>query len=448
MNIRYAALRDGISASVSIPSTGFLGLKFNGRVPSQMSAKVFGRYPVSIIYIYCVDIMENADKMNLQIAYNMEAPKVMLSEMKTRLPSIIMSVVNAEKLNLQTTWNMEMPYEMMLRMKKQVPTVMEMVSDPAVRTYNTIYRHARSLEGSFEQAKEQGKVVFNRAVENLATVDPSNIMTTVTDKTIMILKKYQKRVGMVLDAVVKFLRDTQFTFPGYEERLSGLDIYQKLSAFVADVSEEAVEKIPKYFVNMFTTVLDYFKAIEFTIPGSNYIVSGREILDDLSLFLRKIQDQVIVTVRKLGNIQLEDIINKYTEFIQFTVEQSEKFLLTLKSQNVEKLSTFVTDVYTDAINSQVLADVAKQVEEARRIVMEYVEAVKAKLQSILADMSTEQLQADIQSWIDLMVKRINAFQNNVIRTLKEKSKNVEPFVRVGDRQMEIDIPIPFVAKSN
>ncbi|KAM6992474.1 apolipoprotein B-100-like [Tautogolabrus adspersus] len=405
---------EGLVVSMSTPAAGLIALQMQTKRPAQVKARLYGRYPS--------EPTTDIDILGLK-----------------------MSVVNAEKLNLQTTWNMEMPYEMMLRMKKQVPTVMKMVSDPAVRIYNTIYR---ILEGSFKQAEEQGRVMFNRAVENLATVDPSGIMTTVTDKTIMILKKYQKRVEMVLDAVVKFLRDTQFTFPGYEERLSGLDIYQKLSAFVADVSEEAVQKIPEYFATMFTTVLDYFKAIEFTMPGSNYIVSGREIIDDLSVFLRKIQDQVIVTVRKLGNIQLEDIINKYTEFMQFAIEQSEKFLLTLKSQNVEKLSTFVTDVYTDAINSQVLADVAKQVEEARRIVMEYVEAVKAKLESILADMSTEQLQADIQSWIDLMVKRINAFQNNVIRVLKEKTKNVEPFVRVGDRQMEVDIPIPFVAKSN
>lgn len=49
MNLRYAARRDGFSASVSTPSTGFLGFQFNGRVPSQMSARLYGRYPVSII---------------------------------------------------------------------------------------------------------------------------------------------------------------------------------------------------------------------------------------------------------------------------------------------------------------------------------------------------------------------------------------------------------------
>lgn len=359
-----------------------------------------------------------------------------------------MSVMNSEKLNLQTTWNMEIPYEMMLRLKKQVPIVMEVVSVPAVSTYKKMYRHARSLEGSFEHAREQGKVMFKKAFDNLAAVNPSNVMTTVTDKSILILKEYQKKVEIVLDAVVKFLRETKFQIPGYQQRLSGLEIYQKFSAFVADVSEEAVQKVPEYFASMFTAVLDYFKSIEFTLPGSNYVVRGREILDDLFVALRKVQDQVIVTVRKLGNVQLEDIMGKFSVFMQFTVEQSEKFLQTIKSQNVERFYTFVIDLYNDVINSHVLADVAKQVEEAQRIVMEYLKAVRAKLQNIFADMSTEQLQSDMQSWIDLLMKRVNAFHNTVVKILKEKSKNVEPFVRVGDRHMEVDIPLPFVAKFN
>lgn len=359
-----------------------------------------------------------------------------------------MSVVNSEKLNLQTTWNMEMPYEMMLRLKKQVPVVMEAVSVPAVRTYRKLYRSVRSLEPSFEQVKEDGKMMVKMAFDNLAAVRHSDFVTTVTEKTVSILKVYQKKVDMIMGAVVKFLRETQFQIPGYEQRMSGLEVYQKFTAFVADVSEEAVEKIPEYFTSMFTAALDYIKSIEFTLPGSNYVVRGREILGDMLVALKKIQNQVIVVVRKLGSIQLEDIMDKFNVFVQFTVEQTEEFLQTLKSQNVEEFYTFMSDMYDDVMSSQAMADVSKQVEEVKRIVMEYLEAMRAELQGLFEKMSMEQFQSDIQGWIDVLMKRVNAFQNNVIKTLKEKSKSVEPFVRVGDRQMEIDIPLPFVAKFN
>ncbi|TKS75533.1 Apolipoprotein B-100 [Collichthys lucidus] len=306
-----------------------------------------------------------------------------------------MSVMNSEKLNLQATWNMEMPYEMMLGLKKEVPRVVNVARE--------------------------------------------------ADKTTVILKGYQKKVEIIFDAVVKFLRDTTFQIPGYERRMSGLEIYQESSAFVAAVFEEAVEKIPEYFSSMFTAVLDYINAIEFTLPGSNHIVRGREILDDLLEALRKIQNQVIVTVRKLGDVKLEDVVSKLSACMQFTFEQSEKLLQTIKSQDVERLTTFVNDVYNDAINSRILADITKQVKAVQRIVITYLKSVQAKLETMFASVSTEQLQADIQSWINVMVKRVNAYHNNVIKTLKEKSKAVQPFVRVGDRQMEVDIPFPFAA---
>lgn len=359
-----------------------------------------------------------------------------------------MSVINFEKLNLQTTWNMEMPYEMMLRMKNQVPVVMETVYEPAVMTYRKLHRSVRSFEGSFEDVKESVKTVVDKAFDRLAAVRRSDFVATLTDNTISAFKVYQKKIEMIMGAVVKFLRETKFLIPGNAERLSGLEIYQRLTAFVADVSEEAIVKIPEYFTSMSTMVIDYIRSIEFTLPGSNYVVIGGEILDDLFVAMRKFQNQVIITVKKLSSLQLEDIINKFNAFMNFTVEQSERFFQILKSDNVEKFYIFVSDMYTDVMNSQAMADVSRQMIEFQRIVMEYFEAVRSKLENAFADMSTQQLQSDIQSWIDVLVKRLNAFQNNVIKTLKETSKSVQPFVRVADRQMDIDIPLPFVAKFN
>lgn len=354
-----------------------------------------------------------------------------------------MSVMESKKLNLQTTWNTEMPYEMMLQVKKQVPVVTKMVSEPSLVMYKKMRRHANILGDSFEEAKEQGKVMFKQAFDKLVTAKPSHVMTTVTENMITMAKFYQKRVETILNALVKFLRDTKFQLPGYEKKLSGLEIYQKSSTFVAEVSEKAVRIIPEYIAPVFRNVLDYVNAIEFTLPGSKYVIKGREILDDLFVASKKIQNQVIVTVRKIANIQLEDIISQYSAFVQFTTRQIEKLSQTLKSQNVDRFYAFVTDTYRQVINSPLLGQVAAQVGEVRKIVTEYLKAVSAKVYDILSDINTEQLQTDIQSQIDFLVKRANTFQNDTIKMLREKSKAVHPFVRVEERQVEIDIPLPF-----
>ncbi|KAM4600709.1 apolipoprotein B-100-like [Polymixia lowei] len=415
--------QEGLIVSVSSPSAGLVGLQVQTKRPAQVKGRLYGRYPSEPTND--VDIL-----------------------------AVKMSVMNFEKLSLQTSWNMEVPYEMMLGLKMKVPTIMstetfqEIVSNPISKTYNEITKLAGNFEGSFEQAKEQGKVMLKRASDNFAALDLAKVTARVSDSTILILREYQKNIRIILDAAIKFLRETKFQIPGYEEKMSGLEVYETLSTFVADVSGEAIVKIPEFFASNFETALDNFRSLEFTLPGSSYIVSGREILDDLLVALKKMQGQFIVITKKLGDIQLEDIIKKVSAFMHVTVEKTEDLLNSLKSQNVEKLSTWVRDVYTDTINSHVLADITKYVEQARRIVVEYINIVRAKFQEIFAETSIEQFHADIQSWIGSLVKRLNAFHNNVIGFLKENTKKIQPFVRVSDRQMDIDIPFPFIVKSN
>lgn len=47
VNVRYAARRDGISASVSTPTTGHLGFQLQGMIPSQINARLYSRFAVS-----------------------------------------------------------------------------------------------------------------------------------------------------------------------------------------------------------------------------------------------------------------------------------------------------------------------------------------------------------------------------------------------------------------
>ncbi|XP_029966918.1 apolipoprotein B-100-like [Salarias fasciatus] len=396
---------EGLVFSMFSPSAGQIALQMQTKSPAQVKARLYGYYPSEPTT--AIDIL-----------------------------GVKMSVMDSNKLNIQTTWNMEIPNDLMLTLKQEVPQITQVVSEITEGTIRLPIEITRMFV-------RNSQLTFRRSVKYLSELDLSDMMNTVADNAIAILKEYQRKVEIVLDAVVQFLRQTKFQIPGYEQKMSGLEVYQTVSGFVADVAEEAVQKIPEYFTSVFAGVLDYFQSIEFTLPGSNSIVSGREIVDDLSAAFRKIQDQIIVTVRNLGSIQLEDIFNKVSGFVQFVIEQSEKLVETLKSE--ERISNFLTDVYQDAMNSKVLGDVVKQIEDAYRVVLEYIKTVDAKVRNILSDMSIDQFKADIQSWIDTLIKRINAFQNNVIRTLKEKTKNVE-YVRVGDREVEVDIPLPIVAR--
>lgn len=46
VSFRFASRKDGITASVSSPSSGFLGVHLQRRSPSQLYGKLFSRYLV------------------------------------------------------------------------------------------------------------------------------------------------------------------------------------------------------------------------------------------------------------------------------------------------------------------------------------------------------------------------------------------------------------------
>merc|ERR1712168_19123 len=167
LTFRYAANGDGISASISTPSTDFIGLQFQARVPSQMNARLYSRYvthpeeDVDILVIRA-SAKEN-DKMNLQIAYNMEVPRDMLLGLKERLPSITSTLT-------------------MFADKYLMTSLVEDLKSALVKFVDEAY-NAPML---FDEQMGQLSILFRNTVV-----------------------QYQKLVQVFLDAAIKFLRETQ-----------------------------------------------------------------------------------------------------------------------------------------------------------------------------------------------------------------------------------------------
>ncbi|XP_068610219.1 apolipoprotein B-100-like [Brachionichthys hirsutus] len=404
---------DGLLFTMHSPSAGFLALEMQTKQPALAKARLYGRFP---------------------------------SEPKTDVDIVALklSVKNGESLNVQTTWNMEIPNEAMLKMKKVGPQVVELIIIYPLLVLDAIHRNKGIIQDSVEWAKERSKLMLISTFDNAAAVYSSDTVKTLTDSAIVTLKEYKKKVEIIFDAVVTFLRETRFQVPGYEHKLSGLQLYQKFSAFIADISEQVVQNIP--INSVFSEALYYFSSLEFVIPGSDFVVSGREMIDAFFEAINEIRYQAIATVRKLGEIQLEEILEKLSQFLQFTLEKSAKFLRTLKSVNRESLNAFENDLHGYVFDSPFTQEVLRRAEEVLRIIEKYHHAVSRKLTDMLP--RHKQLEKSIHSWIDFLVKRINAFLNDVTKTLQDITEHFQPYIKVGDRQVEVDVPLPFVAKRN
>ncbi|KAM7367783.1 hypothetical protein PAMP_014060 [Pampus punctatissimus] len=290
VNLRYAARRDSISASVSTPSTGFLGLQFNGRMPSQMSARVYGRYPstpeVDVDILVVRSSSRDADKMNLQFVYNMEAPKVMLSELKTRLP-FIMSTFTAFADKYQITRNME-------ELKHSVVNRMSEAFNAA------IYYDVQMSELS----------VFFR-------------------NTIV---QYQKTVQVFLDAAIKVLRETQFKLPGSEEMTTLPEVLKKLTSSIATMLDKILHIIYENMEVYYNSFVEKISSMKFRMPVGD-AVTGGQFLHQVKTAFKNIFDELVDFVKNMES--LDTMLVKMGDTLKAVVKKSEEFVDSIKSDYLD-----------------------------------------------------------------------------------------------------------------
>ncbi|XP_070704853.1 apolipoprotein Bb, tandem duplicate 1 [Pempheris klunzingeri] len=309
VSLRYAAQRDGISASVSTPTTGFLGIQFTGRVPSQMSARVYGRYssaPDADVDILVIrSFFKDADKMNLQIAYNMEAPKAMLSELKTIIPSIISSLtVFADK-----------------------------------------YQITRNMEELKNSVADQIREAYNAAINYDVQMSQLSIFYR------NIIVQYQKTVQVFLDAIIKILRETQFQLPGSDEMTTLPEVLKKLTSSIAAMLDVTIQSIYENMEVYYNTFVEKISSVKLRMPIGD-AVTGSQIFDQVKTGLKKIFDDLVDFVKNMES--LDTMLMKMGETLKAVVEKSQEFVDSVKSDYLDTVFININALYREfiiAVNS-------------------------------------------------------------------------------------------------
>ncbi|XP_059212565.1 apolipoprotein Bb, tandem duplicate 1 [Centropristis striata] len=312
-NLRYAARSDGISASVSTPTTGFVGLQFNGRVPSQMMARLYGRYPsapdADVEALVIRSSAKDADKMNLQIAYNMEVLKAVLSEIKLRLPSMISTFTNfADK------------YQITGKMEEMKNTVVNRISE----AYNVAINYDAQLS--------QLSIFFRN-----------------------IIVQYQQTVQVFLDAVVKVLRETQFKLPGSDEMTTLPEALKMLTSSIAAFLETTLHTIYDNTEVYYNAFVEMISSVKLRMPVGDAI-SGGQILDQVKRTYKYIFDELVDFVKNMES--LDTMLVKMGETLKAIVEKSQEFVDSVKSDYLDAVFVNINVLYVNFVT--VLKNVVDQ----------------------------------------------------------------------------------------
>ncbi|XP_051909562.1 apolipoprotein Bb, tandem duplicate 1 [Hippocampus zosterae] len=372
VNLRYAARRDVLSASLSAPSIGFLGLQLNGRVPSQLSGRVYGRYPsapeADVDIFVIKSSSKNANRMNLQITYNTEAPKIILSELKQRVPSIVSAFTE------------------FLR-KYQITSNMDKLKNVVVTRIGDVYNAAINYDVQMSQLS-----IFFR-------------------NTIV---QYQQNLQVIVDAIVKLLRETKFQLPGSDEMTTLPEVLKKMTDSIATTLDKNTKIMYQSMEIYYNSFVEKISTMKVSMPVGDAVTVG-QIFQNMKTYVRDIMNGLVAFVKNMES--LDTALVKMSETMSAVVGKTQQFVDSIKSDYLDQAFLRINDIY--------------------RNIVTLIKVIVDKISAL----DTEQLNNAYASIIDMFIQGVDQANATLSGWLTEASP--EARVKLTNGRLEIDLPFAF-----
>ncbi|XP_035465790.2 apolipoprotein B-100 isoform X2 [Scophthalmus maximus] len=411
VSFRFACRKDGITTSMSSPSSGFLGLHFQHRSPSQLYGKLFSRYlstPEKDTDVFTAKAMlKNSQKLLLQMSWNLDFLHDVIEGTKDRIPAMNNAMLKFINKYHTAHFGFDLNRGSM-KLKTKVSNVID-------RAYDEVPMSLSTLQSSIQNLGNQGKDMYREASDSLMLINMHDVKDRFAHAAQQVLKHSENQIIFLLDALTQFLSDTNFTVPGSEEKLSSLEMFYQARRTISKATDRAIQR----FTRLVREVSRYIREIEFTIPGTQVVVNGKEIMDQLFSFLHK------------------TVNNSF----QVIIEKAEIFLTYLKNENNEIASQ------VDVAYAEVLQSSKGHIDEAKRHMAGYKDLTKRKIHEAYNALNMEFSNNNTKEFISILQSHLYGGLNEGVDLMRRASQSTAPYIRVTNKKTDIEIPLPFLWKS-
>ncbi|XP_050990114.1 apolipoprotein B-100 [Labeo rohita] len=443
LHFRYASHNNGITSSISSPAAGFIGFQFTRRSPSQIYAKLFSRYlstPDKDTDLMSFRVtLKNSEKLSIQVGYHINGLSDMINGLKDRLPSIIAS--------LHQFINQYHVSYLGIDLNRAALKLKNSLSNGIDKAYQEIPRMIDSLQTSVEQLRQQAKKMWRRTLENLPQLDFQELSRRFSISANEFLQKYESNMRVLLDAAMKFLRDTKFHLPGLEEKLTGQELYTRIRQSISKAIDRASTRFFSLIETIADTISGHINKAEFTVPGTTKVISGKKILKDLRSAIKSAKDQIKQAIEGWENLKVENVFQDLLNSVKVYIQKAEEFLNSLKTEKLEEISSHINGIYKEAENLEVTQKIREWMREAKRGLSELKDFSKSKIQELYNEISKEKLISNLNDLLMMVNSYVNSLFKSYLALMKSLPSYTEPYVRVSNKKTDVDIPLPFYWKS-
>ncbi|ROL43503.1 Apolipoprotein B-100 [Anabarilius grahami] len=281
VNVRYAARRDGISASVSIPTTGHLGFQLQGMIPSQINARLYSRFasaPEDDVDILIIRAAPKGDEKVLLVSYNLQAACNVSIGLINRLQDISSSVTEfAEKHGI---------------------IIENDRLDMILLEFNKVLVYAKN-----------------------AAFWPSPELSELSKLFRNVVVTYQMNIQFLINTVIDFLRETKYKLIG--------------TAQIQFIIAQMLEKIANNLEIYFSPIMENFNTVEMTFP-SGKVITVAEVQENVKSNMKFLLAMMADVMLQLESLDV--FLEKLGQTIQKVVDEAQEFVDSMKSDILEAIA--------------------------------------------------------------------------------------------------------------
>lgn len=392
------------------------------------------------------------------------------SDKDTDLLSLKVTLKNSERLNLQTSWQLNGFFDMVNEIKARLPDMTVTLYD-FVNKYHkahfgmdlnrgtlkiknaiannikgacsTIPKAFDAIQNSIEHLSQQSKAMMKSTMKSIPEINFQDVIYQVSNKVKELLRHYESNVKILLDAVMKFLSETKFQLPGFEEKLSGQEMYYKMRRSIS----MAVRRAANRFTGLMETIVDmiasFVSEINFSMPVTDVVVNGKDILRNLKSAMKYTQDRIIQAMKKWEGLKLENLLQNISDFIKLCIQSTGEFITSFKADKLDELNNHLKGIYTEARNTPTMQELARQIQVAKTNAAEYRDNAQMKILEVCNEISVEKLNSEIRESMSVLENHLRANIENLIEYSKKASQHTQPYIKVTSKKVDVDIPLPF-----
>ncbi|XP_065144413.2 apolipoprotein B-100 [Paramisgurnus dabryanus] len=436
-SFRYALQNNGITSSISSPAAGFIGFQFTKRSPSQFSGKLFSRYlstPDKDTDMMSFKVtLKNSERLNIQVGY-MNGLSDVLNGLKERLPSITAAFHKFINKYHVDHFGMDL--------NRAAVKFKNALSSGIDRVFQEIPRVFDALQSSGEQLRQQG----NEMLKILPQIDLQDLSSRFSSSVNENLQNLEANTRVLMDAVMTFLSNTKFHLPGLEEKLTGQELYNRMKKSIT----KAINRATTRFTSLMETIADSLSGvmnkIDFTLPGTTRIIRGKDVMKDLKSAMKSAQDFVMQLVKRWENFKLDKAIQDLLNFLKSYAQRAEDFMKSL-TEKLDELSSRIDGIYKEEGNLPVMQTIREWMRDAKKGLSKAKDFSKSKIQELYNGISMENLNSHLSNLLMAFESYTSSLYKNCLEFIKSLSSKAEPYLKVSNKKMDVDVPLPFYWKS-